>query len=527
MSQSAVNRLVTNFVVGDMQAFSVVESPDFIKLVTSGFPGKNVMSRKTLVGEIETMAQSLKQDVIGQLSSVAAVCTTADIWTAHNRSYFGCTVHWVDETYLKRKSAALACKRLYGRHTFDLIASTLEEIHAKYRICDKVVCTVTDNGSNFVKAFAQFGEQPHHTGEDSEFTFSNVDEILAANDGADSNSYCLPQHHRCGAHTMNLVAVADTEAANNNPQYKSISRSTMAKCTALWNKSSRSPLAAEAVMTATQKTLIVPNSTRWNSFYMAVAKIHSIIENQTDSVLNLLCEKLDLPVFRSNEVNFISEYVKVMQPVAKSLDTLQAETHCFMGILLPTLASLRTRLEQLTVTLKYAGPLADAVLAGLDRRFHALEQRRDLLQASVAHPQFKLRWMNSDAAKMNGKAALLEAMQSVAASPAVDVAEASNVNSNDADDFFCFYDSNVAFNSVSAELDMYVNDTSRDVASLHRFPLVKKVFIAKNTALPSSAPVERLFSIGGQILTPRRNGLSDEHFEELLMLRANRHLQEN
>jgi len=93
-----------------MQSFSVVESPDFIKLVTTGFPGKHVMSRKTLVGDIETMAQSMKQDLIGQLASASTVCTTADIWTAHNRSYFGCTVHWIDETSLKQKSAAVACE---------------------------------------------------------------------------------------------------------------------------------------------------------------------------------------------------------------------------------------------------------------------------------------------------------------------------------------------------------------------------------------------------------------------------------
>ena len=110
-------------------------------------------------------------------------------------------------------------------------------------------------------------------------------------------------------------------------------------------------------------------------------------------------------------------------------------------------------------------------------------------------------------------------MQSVSASDGA--AEASHVNANDVDDFLFvfFYDTQVAFNSVSAELDMYINDTSRDIDSLHRFPLVKKVFVAKNTALPSSAPVERLFS--------QRNGLSDEHFKELLMLRANKHLQEN
>jgi len=93
--------------------------------------------------------------------------------------------------------------------------------------------------------------------------------------------------------------------------------------------------------------------------------------------------------------------------------------------------------------------------------------------------------------------------------------------------FFFFYDTNVAFNSVCAELDMYINDTSRDTDSLHRFPLVKKVFVAKNISLPSSAPVEQLFSIGGQILTPRRIGLCDEQFEELLMLRANKHSEEN
>jgi len=62
-----------------------------------------------------------------------------------------------------------------------------------------------------------------------------------------------------------------------------------------------------------------------------------------------------------------------------------------MGILLPTIASLRMRLDQLKVTLRYAAALADALLEGLNRRFGPLEQRQDLLQASVSHPQFKPR----------------------------------------------------------------------------------------------------------------------------------------
>ena len=50
ISQAKVNDLVANFVAGDMQAFSVVELPDFIALVNGLAPTKTVMSRKTVVG---------------------------------------------------------------------------------------------------------------------------------------------------------------------------------------------------------------------------------------------------------------------------------------------------------------------------------------------------------------------------------------------------------------------------------------------------------------------------------------------
>ena len=80
--------------------------------------------------------------------------------------------------------------------------------------------------------------------------------------------------------------------------------------------------------------------------------------------------------------------------------------------------------------------------------------------------------------------------------------------------FFGFYDSadHGDGNNAQSEMDLYFSDPAHDISSLQRHPLVMKVFIQKNTGLPSSAPVERLFSVGGQILTPRRNKLSDEHF---------------
>ena len=48
----------------------------------------------------------------------------------------------------------------------------------------------------------------------------------------------------------------------------------------------------------------------------------------------------------------------------------------------------------------------------------------------------------------------------------------------------------------------------------HCTSVVKQMFLRFNASpLPSSAPVERLFSVAGLIETPRRNRLSDKMFE--------------
>ena len=212
------------------------------------------------------------------------VATTTDCWSARGRSYIGVTAHWIDVNSLERRCVALACKRLKGSHTFDVLASALEDIHAEYAIREKVVKTTTDNGSNFVKAFSVFGIDALRD-DDSQseveqcvadgVQFEDVSSLL--DDDDDYAEYRLPSHHRCACHPPNLVCTTDAQHAEDNSAYKKLSHSTFVKCQAIWNKSGRSALAAETVQNTCGLMVIRPNQTRWNSIFMSVERLVRIV----------------------------------------------------------------------------------------------------------------------------------------------------------------------------------------------------------------------------------------------------------
>lgn len=308
MPQRSIDKAIMKYVVQGLQPFNIVEQEAFCNFVLDLVPNSKIMTRVTLTSMIDDAAKLMKIKMIEAMKSVEYIATTTDCWSARRRSFIGITAHWVEPESLKRCSVALACRRLRGSHTFDLLANALNDIHAEFEIRGKIVRTTTDNGSNFIKAFKVFGEdENNNTGaliqEEEEGLADNDDEeevefvdVTSLLDEADGFEFHLPKHQRCACHILNLIATTDASKAMSNDAYKKLYYSTFSKCNALWNKCSRSATAAETVEDACSLQLIRPNATRWNSTFMAVERLLRIVKEKGEAAVRVVCTNLKLPM---------------------------------------------------------------------------------------------------------------------------------------------------------------------------------------------------------------------------------------
>jgi len=163
----------------------------------------------------------------------------------------------------------------------------------------------------------------------------------------------------------------------------------------MWNKYGRSAQAVEAVTEVYGLGLKRPNATRWNSVLLAAERMVRLMKDQGDDEFRKLCSKLDVPKFTAAEKAFLAEYVGVMKPVAQALNILQSEANMFMGYLLPTISILQEKLNTVHATATVCGPLVDALLSAIDRRFEGIFRDKEAIAAAILHPQFRTTWTDN------------------------------------------------------------------------------------------------------------------------------------
>ncbi|KAK6329216.1 hypothetical protein J4Q44_G00011940 [Coregonus suidteri] len=135
VSQKSIDKAVVKYVVQGLQPFDVVEQEPFREFVQDLQPNSKILSRPTLCSRIDVASTEMKKKVTESIRGVDHIAaTTTDCWSARRQSFLGVTDHWIDPDSLNRCCAALACKRLRGSHTFDVLAGALNDIHSEFEI---------------------------------------------------------------------------------------------------------------------------------------------------------------------------------------------------------------------------------------------------------------------------------------------------------------------------------------------------------------------------------------------------------
>jgi len=392
VNQKHLDELVIKFVISETQPLAIVDKPSFVSLVQLGLPkGLKVMCRKTLKLRINNMYLSMIDNIISTLGNVMYVATTADCWSKGKRGYLGVTCHWIDSNSLQRHSVSLACSRIKGRHTYDVVASALYKIHATYKIQNKIVATTTDSGSNFVKAFKSYQtlrnsdeEEDDDEDENEDDEIINLFEILdnITHEQEEANTFIqLPPHLRCASHTLDLIAKIDVDkmVQNSDTTFKKCYRKALGKCSSLWTKQNMSNLVAEKIHDTLEVYLKTPNKTRWNCTYDSLLQIKNILLGSNGhNKMNNIMDFCEIQRFTNQEVHLIQEYCEIMTPLAESLDFLQGEATMFMGYLLPTLHALDKKLIILQQKpMKICGILVNTLRTSIQNRFTTIWEKKN------------------------------------------------------------------------------------------------------------------------------------------------------
>lgn len=158
-------------------------------------------------------------------------------------------------------------------------------------------------------------------------------------------------------------------------------------------------------------------------------------------------------------------------------------------------------------------------------------QSKPLKVSSALVPKFKLAWVTPED-RIETKEELIDLVgteitqehNDISSSQSSTEPSVQNTNSDEEDNFFNFTYNETIINNYDIHrlISDYINSSIKLLIDL---PIeLKNVYIKYNTAIPSSAPVERLFSAGGQLFDKRRGSICDNNFEITLLLKYNKYL---
>ncbi|CAF2863964.1 unnamed protein product [Rotaria sp. Silwood2] len=527
---------------------------------------------------LPSLMNNIQDKIKDLLTNVDHICITVDVWTdRRGRSFLGITGHFLGLDYVPH-ALLLDFLRLKGSHTGENIYNVTVKVLDNLKLKEKVFRIITDNASSMIKAY-KFGlivndvdnivqdankqQQADNFIKLYDDDNSNllkewilVDWYENINDSFDKND-TIPKRLSCFAHSIQLVirdGLKDAPYLSNS----------LSKCIKLAQRSYKSTRIAD-MLDDMGKTINRPNITRWSSEYLLIKSVIAFGKNLIDEITDLIDDN-DLK-FSNNDFIVLQEAIEILEPFAEITSRIQSESVVTASLVVPSVVHIIDHLQHWKSHAPFLKQVCIQLEQSINNRFAGIVKRLSQQNVNiddpfsdpiyfictVLDPEFKFYWLT----QMNYKPLVeLQIRQSIIRM-ILDECEQNINRSSESEQpllssifsanssttqpistpiikkrkLFQYDDGpaiSVGSTSPIDEINAYINDPVRLKFSsywnksnlYHLKNIVKKVFSVQAT----SAPVERIFSQAGLIMSPRRTSMNEEVFRNLLFSRVNQNL---
>ena len=514
---------------------NIVEQPWFRNFMKDVEPKFEHTSRMAVSSRLDELYKQEKKRLINELKeSGVQPSLTVDFWTGCNaKSYMGATIHYVNDGRLK--SQVLYFIEVKPPHSSQIIKDHFEIQLDNHNIsCFQVV---TDNAANMKHAFELMLEDDH---EDMNSAGGNHQDEMDGGDCDDSANdvewttvpLTIEGWIGCNAHLVQLVVHDGCKELRGYPRIRTIlSRAQAIAC--LSRRSSHFSYAFK---------IPIPCDTRWNSNFKLYDHILKHMETINDALKSVNRDDL---VITKPQFDILLLITKILGFFSEATNILQQDAVPTSNQVIPVVDSLENALLQANRDNSAVNAFCEALLTSLRRRFGFLLTSK-LFQAATAldpsvklsftgcHPEGSKYFIFSSIDVIQAINSLLpssDGQSSASSSISQDFVHPNPTKKRKLMDFSSIsgdaeYTSH-ANNTTTTELQAYFDQPrlSNDVDMLsfwaQRRSLKLSCLALQLLSVPcSSAPVERLFSKAGIILSKRRSRLSNEKLEKLLFLKC-------
>ena len=514
---------VFEFLVEDMQPWSMVQDRGFVRMYKKRFPNFDLATPRYYSTLLEPAYTSIKLKLKKAIKddNPEVIATSLDAWSQFHNGYLGINCHYIDSDW-KRKVYNLACPLFNETHTGEHIRNKHKSVLESFEIESKVTVSLRDNASNMVSCFAK----------------GNI------------------KGFGCLTHTIQLVIKDEIFGM------KSV-KDLLKKCRDLCSFANRSTNFYTVLKNQQwlqlgldeDKFLSLPHSdtdTRWNSSYYMIKRILKI---KAALISTLASDTINIGIeFVAREWLLMEQIENVLSIFESATRLLQYKDASISGYI-PVITTIIRNLEKESKGDVGILTMKRGLLENMKRRFCDVESHEELVLATYLDPKYKCCFFLDPNTKETAEDLMVEKIKARLdtesndlnhniSDPAIDTSEEQFENSFEKEMKSVIH-SQSQYNDNPERMDMSENIReslqrylNSETLSLRKSALnywkttvakTEKIWVKEMgnlakiflTPPPTSCDVERLFSTASHILNKKRNRLLPNNAERLLFVHEN------